>query len=113
MKQVYNRKEEKAEVKHHIQNPNSELMKSTWAKALRKEAVHLLLLSKVNTGIQVLKGSMVEVFAKDEVYEEQLFEVSTQSRDMRNQVTFTLKDQYYPWLDPYHYILPDQQSQIH
>jgi len=51
---------------------------------LKREAVHLLLLNKYNSNIEILRESTLEVFAKDEVFEEQLFEVSSQSRDMRN-----------------------------
>jgi len=50
---------------------------------------------------------MLELFKGDEIFENMLFEVSNQGRDMRNQVTFKLKDEYYPWLDPYQYIWPD------
>ena len=55
---------------------------------------------------------MMEVFPKDEVFEKQLFEVSTQSRDIKNQVTFKLKDEYYPWFDPFFYVSFDQHSQV-
>lgn len=55
---------------------------------------------------------MQEIFTKDEIFEEMLFEVSSQSRDIKNQVTFKLKDEYYGWFDPYYYVLPDQYSQV-
>lgn len=55
---------------------------------------------------------MVEIFAKDNVFEDALFEVTTQSRDMKNQVTFKLKEEYYGYFDPFQYVLPDQHSQI-
>lgn len=52
LKQIYNQKDEVAEKNHHIQNPNSPEIKKLWAHALKKEAVHLLILNKVNTGIR-------------------------------------------------------------
>tara|TARA_B110000285_G_C14837253_1_gene473675 strand:- start:177 stop:326 length:150 start_codon:yes stop_codon:yes gene_type:complete len=48
-----------------------------WSQAMKKEAVHLLLLNKVNVNIQTLKEKMVEIFAKDNVFEDALFEVTT------------------------------------
>lgn len=77
MKQLINRKDEKAQQQHHIQNKNSENVTKIWKLAVKKEAVHLLLLNKVNSSIGVLKESMIEVLAKDEHFEEALFEVST------------------------------------
>ena len=47
---------------------------------------------------------MIEIYPKDEEFEKQLFEVSTQGRDIKNQVTFKLKDEFYPWFDPFQYI---------
>ena len=61
----------------------------------------LLLLNKVNTSIEGLKESMVETLLKDEVFQNSLFEISVQSRDRNNQVTFKLKDEYYSWFDPF------------
>ena len=84
-----------------------------WKHAIKKEAVHLLLLNKVNTSIGVLKETMIETLAKDEHFEEALFEVSEQSRDMKNQLTFKLKEEYFGWFDPYQYILPNQHSLIY
>lgn len=55
---------------------NSEKTLKLWRHAVKKEAVHLLLLNKVNTSIGVLKESMIEVLRKDEYFEEALFEVS-------------------------------------
>ena len=55
---------------------------------------------------------MVEIFPKDDVFNEKLFEVSTQSRDMKNQVTFKLKDASYKVFDPFMYVQPDQNSEI-
>ena len=75
--------------------------KRIWENALKKEAVHLLLLNKFNVGIDKLRESMLELFKGDEVFESMLFDASDQGRDMRNQVTFKLKDDFYPWLDPY------------
>ena len=77
LKQLINRKDEKAQQQHHIQNKNSENVTKIWKLAVKKEAVHLLLLNKVNSSIGVLKESMIEVLAKDEHFEEALFEVST------------------------------------
>jgi len=51
---------------------------------MKKEAVHLLMLNKVNANIQVLKESSIELLAKDSTFEEALFEVSTQARDIKN-----------------------------
>jgi hypothetical protein len=97
LKQIYNQKEEKAEQ----ESKNSPTIKAMWSKAMKKEAVHLLLLNKVNVNIQTLKEKMVEIFAKDNVFEDALFEVTTQSRDMKNQVTFKLKEEYYGYFDPF------------
>lgn len=113
LKQIYNRKDEVAEKNHHIQNHNSKEIKKLWAQALKREAVHLLILNKVNTGIRQLKEQMSEIFEKDETFEEMLFEISDQSRDIKNQVTFRLKDNLYPMFDPYLYVVPDQQSLIY
>jgi hypothetical protein len=60
-----------------------------------------LLLNKVNTSIEGLKESIVETLIKDEVFQNSLFEISVQSRDKNNKVTFKLKDEYYPWFDPF------------
>ena len=58
--------------------------KSIWESAIKKEAVHLLLLNKFNVGIEELRSNMLEVFKKDERFENMLFEVSTQGRDIKN-----------------------------
>ena len=55
LKQIFNRKEIKAEKQHHIKNDNSEEARALWKEALKKEAVHLLMLNKVNTPIADLK----------------------------------------------------------
>jgi hypothetical protein len=73
LKQIYNQKEEKAEQ----ESKNSPAIKKMWSNAMKKEAVHLLLLNKVNVNIQSLKEKMVEIFAKDNVFEDALFEVTT------------------------------------
>jgi hypothetical protein len=70
------------------------------------------MLNKVNSSIQALKESMIEIFPKDEEFENQLFKVSTQSRDIKGQVTFRLKDEFHSWFDPFQYISFDQHSQI-
>lgn len=70
------------------------------------------MLNKMNVGIQSLKQKMVEIFPKDDVFNEKLFEVSTQSRDMKNQVTFKLKEASYKVFDPFMYVQPDQNSEI-
>ena len=46
LKQIFNRKDEVAE------KTNSPEIKKLWAHALKREAVHLLILNKVNTGIR-------------------------------------------------------------
>jgi hypothetical protein len=79
-----NRNDEKHEQNHHQKDINSEQTLKIWKHALQKEAVHLLLLNKVNTSIGVLKESMTETLRKDEFFEEALFSVSEQSRDIRN-----------------------------
>ena len=50
---------------------------------------------------------------KDEVFQDVLFEISDQSRDANNQVTFKVKEQYIKWFDPFQYVLPDQHSQCY
>ena len=110
LKQLYhssNVKDEKPDNYKHIKIQNEEMKKEIWEKAIKKEAVHLLLLNKFNVGIEKLRESMLEIFKKDENFEKALFDISTQSRDIKNQVTFKLKDEYYAWLDPYQYIWPD------
>ena len=62
MKQLYSRKDEKD------QRVNEEF-KALWTKVVKKESVHLLLLNKVNTSIQVLKQGMTEIFPNDEQFE--------------------------------------------
>jgi hypothetical protein len=78
---------------------------------MRREAVHLLMLSKLNANIQSLKERGNEL-AQDRVFEEMLFEVSAQSRDIKNQVTFKLKDEFHGWFDPFYYLSFDDHSQI-
>lgn len=39
-----------------------------WKDALKKEAVHLLMLNKVNTPIAELKKSMMATLVKDEIF---------------------------------------------
>lgn len=87
-------------------------VREMWTKCMKREAVQLLMLHKVNVGIQTLKQEMSEVLAKDSVFEQQLFEVTSQGRDLKNQVTFRLKEEFYPWFDPFFYIAPDHHSQI-
>lgn len=70
---------------------NPENLKNIWKHALKREAVHQLILNKVNTGIAEIKEQIPEIFDRDEVFEEMLFESSHQSRDIKNQVTFRLK----------------------
>ena len=55
LKQVFNRKDIKAEKMGHAKSENSEEAKALWRNALKKEAVHLLMLNKVNTSIADLK----------------------------------------------------------
>ena len=73
----------------------------------------MLMLNKVNTPIADLKQCMVGALVKDEVFQDVLFEVSDQGRDINNQVTFKLKEAFYPWFDPFQYGSPDQHSQIY
>ena len=75
LKQIHNRKDDRIETVSSGHS-NKEVRK-LWAQAVKKEAVHLLLLNKVNVSIQSLKQDMIEIFPKDEVFEEMLFEVST------------------------------------
>ena len=80
---------------------------------MQSEAVHLLLLHKKNVGIDALKKATGPILEQDKLFEAKLFEVSTQSRDIKNQMTFALKDEYYPWLDPFHYVHPENLSAIY
>jgi hypothetical protein len=48
-----------------------------WKHAVKKEAVHLLLLNKVNSNIGAIKENTIETLAKDEHFEQALFEVSS------------------------------------
>lgn len=106
MKQIYSRKD-KDERQEENYDKNKQFYRKIWTQAVKKEAVHLLMLNRVNVSIQNLKKDMIEIFPKDEVFEDMLFEVSTQSRDIKNQVTFKLKDEYYCWFDPFLYISID------
>lgn len=56
---------------------------------------------------------MSHLFVKDKVFEEQLFNVSTQSRDIRGQTTFKLKQEYLVWFDPMLYYNPEDHSEIY
>jgi len=71
---------------------------------MKREAIHLLMLNKANVNIQVLKKAANEILEKDEVFEEQLFSVSTQGRDNKNKVTFKIKDEEIGMFDPFFYI---------
>ena len=51
LKQIYNRKEDRAE----NETENKKEVKEIWSHAMMKEAVHLLMLNKVNASIQVIK----------------------------------------------------------
>lgn len=51
LKQIFNRKEDKAD----IPAENLSNIKDMWTRAMRKEAVHLLMLNKNNVNIQTLK----------------------------------------------------------
>ena len=109
LKQIFNRKSDTASEK----NVNNTIIESMWTKAVKREAAHLLLLNKVNTGIREIKETMSEMFRTDETFERMLFEVSDQQRDVKNQVTFRLKEENYKIFDPYLYTSPDRQSQIY
>jgi len=91
---------------------NSPEIKELWRKVVRREAAHLLLLSKPNVSIKDLKENMTEIFPKDDIFEEELFSVSTQSRDKKNQVTFNLKEEFVGMFDPFFYVSPNQYSQV-
>lgn len=84
LKQVFNRNDNKNEEKHHGEIQNSEEVKTLWKDALKKEAVHLLMLNKVNTPIADLKKSMFGTLAKTKSFQDVLFEVSDQNRDINN-----------------------------
>ena len=73
LKQIFNRKEDKADTPAE----NHDSIKAMWTKAMKKEAVHLLMLNKNNVGIKTLKEDMLEIFQKDNIFEEMLFEVSS------------------------------------
>jgi hypothetical protein len=44
-------------------------VKEWWKQAMRKEAVHLLMINKSIVSIQALKETRSEMFAKDELFE--------------------------------------------
>jgi len=71
LRQMFTKK--KDEKVDSVQEPVREM----WRHAMQKEAVHLLMLNKVNANIGALKESSNEYLAKDPVFEEALFEVST------------------------------------
>ena len=48
-----------------------------WMQSMKKEAVHVLMLNKVNANIKTLKEKMMAAISKDENFEKALFEVST------------------------------------
>ena len=52
-----------------------------WKEALQKEAIHLLMLNKVNVNIQTLKENMMNILEDDPIYEDKLFEVTDQILD--------------------------------
>ena len=49
---------------------------SLWKQALRKEAVHLLMLNKVNVNIQTLKEKIIDILEDDQMFEDTLFEMT-------------------------------------
>ena len=77
LKQVYQNKKEGTDRQYkEIKMQDTTEKKRIWENALKKEAVHLLLLNKFNVGIDKLRESMLEVFKGDEVFENMLFEAS-------------------------------------
>lgn len=80
-----------------------------WSKVMKKEAVHVLMLNKINSNIQTIKEGSGDL-TSDKGFEDALFEISTTSRDIKNQVTFKLKDEFYGWFDPFNYICFDEHS---
>jgi hypothetical protein len=56
---------------------------------------------------------MSHVFINDKIFEAELFNVSTQSRDISGQITFRLKENYLSWFDPYLYYNPEDHSQVY
>ena len=109
MKQINAKNDGKVDLSVEIQNS----IKGMWSNTMKKEAVHLLMLNKLNANIQVLKESQsIEILAKDQVFEDALFEVSTQARDIKNQVTFKLKDELYGWFDPFQYLTFADHAQV-
>ena len=57
--------------------------------------------NKPGAPIEALRSSMPDYLVKDENFQEKLFEISDQSRDKSNQITFKLKDQFIPWFEPF------------
>lgn len=69
LKQIFNRKFDTDSEK----NTNKVEIEEMWTKAVRREATHLLLLTKVNTGIREIKEKMSEMFQTDQIFEKMLF----------------------------------------
>lgn len=113
LKQLYSRKEEKAEAKSPLPGTNNKKLKELWEKALAREAVHLLLLNKPRATIDEVKGQMAESLVKDGALQDQLFAVSDQARGRQHMVTFKLKEQYMNWFDPFYFLAPEKQSAIY
>ena len=75
-----------------------------------------MVLNKVNSSIQTVKQGMKQSnghLIEDKTFEAMLMEVSHQSRDISNQMTFRLKEQYYGHFDPFHYLSFDHNSSVY
>ena len=55
---------------------------------------------------------MCQIFISDIIFEQQLFKVSVQNRDIRGQTTFKLKEEYVCWFEPMLYYHPEAHSEI-
>lgn len=53
-----------------------ENIQKMWKHALKREAIHQLILNKVNIPIAEIKDELPEIFNEDEVFEKMLFETS-------------------------------------
>lgn len=104
------------EGKNNLQGAGKDKIFEMWKRAMKKEAVHQLVLNKVNSSIQTVKQGMKSSLGhlvEDKTFEAMLMEVSQQSRDISNQMTFRLKDQYYGHFDPFHYLSFDHNSAVY
>lgn len=56
---------------------------------------------------------MSHIYLKDPIFEEELFGISTQGRDIRGQTTFKLKEEYLSWFDATIFYNPECHSDIY